>query len=583
MYDFVRWASTSDKGRQLLTCHLNRLLAGDEVPVDYMNSYLVLIPKQLVVGSSDQFRPMSLLETVQKVYAAALSARLKGRFPVPRHQLGGVPGGQVFECLLMASSALQREVASNMPGAWVSLDISGAYDNLLLSTVLEYLSRQSLKHGGALESARLAELLLGPVHSCSFQSFSFQVQQHRGVQQGGTHSPFVFSYVLGDILDRIFAEWAADGHVPFHPLWGWAYVDDILLGFPSWQHAIDLMPRFAESLRMIGLEVNPAKTVVMSTQAMLDLGVHAVPSEHVLRGFAWATKMNYLRKALQHPLEEDVSAQLVSSIRRTMQQTGEELAGISRLFSWTSVRSALNFHMQHVFSRFAWVTPAIEPLAMHINAIQVMQVSHLVGLLKLYIPNSLKQQDAVVLNRVRRRAVLQLMWMNQVGWAQMMVLRKWAFLGHLLRRPQSPAAEMFMTGHGRQSQGGPWNTYWKWCSNCTQWMYADGHISTPVDPADAQSLCDAASDREGRQYARHVVQPYSDANVGGPQCLEQWPSSLPHSSSVDASCAGLFFRWSIHLLHAGCWGGVGMWHCSLASTELRRIMPCCAKSILLSF
>ena len=102
---------------------------------------VVLAPKTLHYTKAGQLRVLNMMETVHKVYASILIKRLLDALPLPRHQLGGLPGGQPLHGLMAATGLMACDHIYDNSHIWLSLDVSAAFDSLAWSSILAALSQ----------------------------------------------------------------------------------------------------------------------------------------------------------------------------------------------------------------------------------------------------------------------------------------------------------------------------------------------------------------------------------------------------------------------------------------------------------
>ena len=122
--EFLLALAEHEQGRHVLLDFVSGLLL-QGVQIDAMQeSFIVLIPKVRDVLKSSQFRPISLLESVSKLYCKLLTKRLQRAMHLPQCQHGGLPGGQVLEALAQAMLGVAAESLSGNPAIWISMDIA---------------------------------------------------------------------------------------------------------------------------------------------------------------------------------------------------------------------------------------------------------------------------------------------------------------------------------------------------------------------------------------------------------------------------------------------------------------------------
>ena len=109
-------------------------------------------------------------------------------------QLGGLRNCQVLDVLTTAISWIEYESKTSQYSIWASLDIEAAFDSIRHDELAKYLSEQA-GDTHPRETAHLLRIITSPTMHASFRGKHWCIQQTRGVQQGGSHSSFVFSCV----------------------------------------------------------------------------------------------------------------------------------------------------------------------------------------------------------------------------------------------------------------------------------------------------------------------------------------------------------------------------------------------------
>lgn len=99
---------------------------------DINNSIIALIPKKQKCTSFDDFRPISLCNTLFKIAAKVLANRLKPLLEkiISAEQNGFVPGREIADSILIISEAVHTLRSSKKAGMIIKLDVSKAYDKV---------------------------------------------------------------------------------------------------------------------------------------------------------------------------------------------------------------------------------------------------------------------------------------------------------------------------------------------------------------------------------------------------------------------------------------------------------------------
>ena len=312
----------------------------------------------------------------------------------------------------------------------------------------------------------------------------------------------VFSMVLDEILASLNASWKERGYQSQHGLHAWAYVDDVLLNFQSWEDAAVLLEELQNALAEAGLALNLQKTVVFSTAGMIQQGKEQLQGQEcLLKKCTWATKATYLRRELTHPPEANVTGLIWQQAHKSFHMGWMDMQFVVKRLHWSDAQHALVFLNKYLTSRWIWLSPLMEPLVGHVKNVDTTQTSYAVSLLKLYLPPHLSHENAMCVNRLRRRAAQVVALANpKFRWTNLWVSREWGYLGHLLRKPdEHPCKRLLFSCEGHQA---PWNSYIRWARK----MVGAVLDLPPPALASREQLQKHADDREGWKMSLQVVQ-----------------------------------------------------------------------------
>ena len=406
-----------------------------------------------------------MLETLNKLLCTMLLRRVAPCFPRQPEQMGGLRNCQALDALMTATSRLEYESKTSQYSVWASLDIEAAFDSIQHQELADYLVQQAgEKHPQ--EVAHLLRIITSPTMHASFRGRTWTQTQKRGVQQGGSHSSFVFSCMLAWIIAQRMQTWTEWGHATLHQGFGIVYIDDILLNFISWEQADQLLADLSTHMAKYGLKVNWKKSTIMSTASVLEQGRVTVSEHSVLRSCLWSSTLRYLRRELQHPNPEyDLTSQLLNQVSGVLHLAVEQLAEVAKLQHWTRPLQATQFASRYIAARFQWLSPMFETLQVHISRVNAMQTTCLVFLLKLYLPQELSKTLALELNRFRRRVAKIVGVRYSVSWVTTWVTRRWNYLGHVLRFEDEHITRLALEHvHHSKGRGGPKQTLLTWAS-----------------------------------------------------------------------------------------------------------------------
>ena len=156
-----------------------------------LTGWVILLPKKLQVLDAAMLRPIVFGEVLVKLLAKLCIRRLLATWPIPKSGFGSVRDRGVADATFLTSVVVREAVIMGALVVEGKLDISGAYDSLRISVVLQWLAKRWSSSTG--KSAKVIQHILS--HSILvfhlFEQEWIQVQCV-GTQQGATHSPMPF-------------------------------------------------------------------------------------------------------------------------------------------------------------------------------------------------------------------------------------------------------------------------------------------------------------------------------------------------------------------------------------------------------
>ena len=213
--ELLKCLAATEQGLCCLCDILNTALFNPELLLDgnLLLGWVLLVPKKARILDPKELRPIVLGETVVKLLTKLCMARLADTWDPPKSCFGSVRGRGVADAAFISQTCVQGAVAVGAPIVLVKLDISGAYDSVRLSALLRWMA--SRWSPSTAKSAHLIMIVL--CHSVLlFHLFHEEWQQRQcvGTQQGGTHSPVLFSYFVADLFDQLTEQWEAQHEQP---------------------------------------------------------------------------------------------------------------------------------------------------------------------------------------------------------------------------------------------------------------------------------------------------------------------------------------------------------------------------------
>ena len=249
------------------------ILRGAPPPMHWRDAHMWLSPKVPGPARLDNYRPIALGQLDMKLLTALLTKRvtevLTRHGVVSDWQQGALPGSNTSPPLFMA----QRQLQQGRPSYVFSFDARKAFEgppHSALHLILRYLC----------VLPEVIDLLLF-LHTCArlrivtAHGLTQPVQMLRGVRQGNPESPLLYALLLEPLL-------RAQGHrlrPPGEAERGLfqAYKDDLLVVVHTLQHFVRGMEAVAAYLGMMGMELNPGKCAMATTEGIPGLQLRLCP------------------------------------------------------------------------------------------------------------------------------------------------------------------------------------------------------------------------------------------------------------------------------------------------------------------
>ena len=371
-----------------------------------------------------------------------------------------------MDAMAAAQWQVLTESFQGTSGIWVNADIKSAFDTVNHAALAKFVFGNCPNHL-CREAMQLLQIALHPrlVFDCLGEQWT--TEQKQGVQQGHTYSAIVFSYLIGNVVQSQFSDWNEAGYHSDIGDWGWLFVDDLILRFRDWATAAELLPQMQHALSLVGLRFNLRKTQLFATEDTLRQGRRiALNPDHILSQIPWGSDTVYLRKPLKHlPTGESLYDLLGPVMKRAVHQGLGGIRPLLKGMRWGDPDLAVRMINRYVGAKWFWMAPLVVPTASHVKDMLVLQVTILVAIMHLFIPESSKHDAALSLQRLRRRAVsVFLSSKGGASWATIWRLRCWGYAGHLLRKPPEHATRRILLSFSSKTrpQGGFPNTPLKW-------------------------------------------------------------------------------------------------------------------------
>ncbi|CAD6200218.1 unnamed protein product [Caenorhabditis auriculariae] len=259
---------------RLLARHFSKYLSEASIPEQWKTSKTILIPKKGDLTDLNNFRPISLLSVVYKLFTKVIVNRLEKQLDnfQPPSQAGFRRNYSCLDHIHALTQVVERHREHQMPLALAFVDYYKAFDSVEINAVLNALASAGV-------ATKYVELIANSNEgtSTTIQLFDkkLSIPIRKGVRQGDTISPKLFSTALEDAMRQLGwdeeHDWEdstdirginIDGKV----LTNLRFADDIVLFSSSTTELSSMLNDLDEVGKKIGLKMNVKKTQWMKNR-----------------------------------------------------------------------------------------------------------------------------------------------------------------------------------------------------------------------------------------------------------------------------------------------------------------------------
>uniref|UniRef100_A0AC35UC55 Reverse transcriptase domain-containing protein n=1 Tax=Rhabditophanes sp. KR3021 TaxID=114890 RepID=A0AC35UC55_9BILA len=242
----------------------NTFLERREVPIIWKRSDMILLFKKGSPKQIENYRPISLICTLGKVFGKLLLNRLTKEITkrLPKSQTGFRAGFSTYDNILTLSLILQKAREYKFGINIIFVDFLKAFDSISLKELFRELGK--LDDKGVVDM--LKELNLKTSLSIKAPGINVDVNTKSGVRQGDTPSPTLFNMLLAKVTralgwDEVDCKYGL--MVNGEKLVYFAYADDIaIVALPG--KGLEMLQALEKEALKVGLKINFPKTKYFS-------------------------------------------------------------------------------------------------------------------------------------------------------------------------------------------------------------------------------------------------------------------------------------------------------------------------------
>lgn len=428
----------------------NNIYDCGKLPEEWTNSLFITIPKKPHAKSCDQYRLISLINTITKVFTKVIHNRIytKCESKVAETQFGFRGGFGTREAVFSLQVLIQRCRDMSRDVFVCFIDFSKAFDNVKHEKLLKLLKDTGIDSKDIRIIANLYWNQSAKIRINGDLSENIQIK--KGVRQGCVMSPTLFNIYSEAIFDEVLYD-ATEGIMMNGELINnIRYADDTAIIASSLKDLQNLLQRISEVSENYGLQLNTSKTKWMliskNRTPVGNLLLNQTPIEHV-------DKFTYLGTIVHN--EWNMTTEIRSRIEK----------------------ARANFiKMKHIFTS----KDISQPLKIRLIKCYVFPVL-LYGVEAWTLTGQLMKKLSAFEMWIYRR-ILRISWtdhitnnqvLERMGKEQEVVItvkkRKLEYFGHLMRHNKYRLQQLILQGKvdGRRGPGRRRNS---WLQNLREWF-----------------------------------------------------------------------------------------------------------------
>ncbi|CAH2097703.1 unnamed protein product [Euphydryas editha] len=263
----------------ILTEVFNEIIHTGNIPKQWAESHIILLYKK---GSKDDignYRPISLISNVYKVFAKVILDRISVRLDEnqPVEQAGFRKDFSTIDHIHTIKQIVQKYNEYNKNIYLAFIDYSKAFDCLEHQSVWQSLKEQGIQNS----YVNIIKKIYSESKACiRLESIGDSFPINRGVRQGDPLSPKLFTAVLEQVFRKL--NWEHLGlNINGSRLNNLRFADDIILLEEDPSLLEFMIQTLADRSREVGLELNSSKTKLLTNSIPVNIIINGQKLEYV--------------------------------------------------------------------------------------------------------------------------------------------------------------------------------------------------------------------------------------------------------------------------------------------------------------
>lgn len=251
-----------------LTDIFNEIINTENIPEDWTKSTIILLHKKGDKGDIANYRPISLMSNIYKVFSKIILSRITNTLEEnqPKEQAGFRRHFSTIDHIHALRQILQKFKEYNKIYYIGFVDFNKAFDTLEHRFIWDALKDQGV-HAKYIRI--LKNVYTKSTTQVKLESIGEEFPVERGVRQGDPISPKIFAAVLEMIFRNL--DWTNKGlNINGENLSHLRFADDLILFSENPKTLKEMLQQLAEESEKAGLSMNLTKTKVMSNSSQTE-------------------------------------------------------------------------------------------------------------------------------------------------------------------------------------------------------------------------------------------------------------------------------------------------------------------------
>lgn len=263
----------------VLTLIFNEIMTTGIIPSQWKISHIILIHKKGKKEDLGNYRPISLLSNIYKVFSKVILGRISKKLDEnqPREQAGFRQNFSTIDHIHTVKQIMEKYNEYNKKFYMAFIDYYKAFDSISHEAIWESLEQQGIP---LIYIRILMNIYSNSEARVQLDSIGKKFEIQRGLKQGDPLSPKIFSAVLESIFRKL--NWSDFGlNIDGVKLNHLRFADDIILVEENPIYLEEMIETLRVESEKVGLVMNRDKTKLLTNSTPITIQIDGQPLEYV--------------------------------------------------------------------------------------------------------------------------------------------------------------------------------------------------------------------------------------------------------------------------------------------------------------